>query len=315
MDWFKSLFDKFAGTTEEVHIVSTGRKYEPEIKEEPLFQFTPSVKMSFESFLEKGDISSDILMFDPEEKNVYSYRLTEEKAEVLQAIPIDEWKEMLSTLKTMNRKKVDISDESYLLFLSISFTDLGERISIIIFKSLEFDDAKLNKQKLAAVKRIRDLKPPTALNRGHIENIYKMLETAPQKDSKELFQIIEELDFIPSEKLEKLKHNCDVQETIAYPVPRKLMTRALAKWLGFEYFDVELTDIDEKIAKRLPEEVAKPIRAVPVAEREGKIMVAFWNPFDTESIRKVKEHLGDNIVPVMGCEEEIRSKVRGIHKK
>lgn len=316
MDWLKNFFDKLTGRQDEVQfVVPSGRKYEPEIEETPTFSFSDETMAIFGQFMEKGNYKQDALFFDPEEKNCYIYRLSDEEAFLLTYIPVREYNQMLPVLKAMNRRDFNFEGRSFMFCICISFTNLGERVSVLFFDVDSRDDETMKALKKKAVRLVNRLKPPTALTRGNIKNLLQMLESKSNEEISKFFDILEKEQVIPTDHLESIKKSCSLEMALSYPAPRKLIIKALAKWLDLGYFDVELSDIDENTAKKIPEEMAKKLRVIPVAFKSGVYTVAFWNPFCEESVKYVKELLGDNIITVLGCEEEIRSKLKGIHSK
>lgn len=314
MDWLKKIFTKQPGTTSEVSVVPA-RKPPPEPVIRPTFDFTSQIDEIFKNYIETSDISKSILFFDPEESNCYIYRLSGSQADILKKLTISEWRRLLPELKSYNNRPFKISDRLYQCFLCIYFTDLGERISVLLLDITVQDMEEIKEYKRGAIKLINTLKPATGLNQGNIDNLEKMILGLPDKNLEDLFDILEKDKVFDEETMQALRKDKDLRKTLSMPVPRKQMVKALARWVGVEYYEVELSDVQEGVGKKIPELEAKKYRVIPMEMSQGRIKAVFWNPFDKEAVDMAGKYLGDNMLAVMGCEEEIRGKLEELHHK
>ena len=75
--------------------------------------------------------------------------------------------------------------------------------------------------------------------------------------------------------------------------------RVLADRLGMDFVDLSGTPVDEIIAQRIPEEIARRYRAIPIAEQDGILKVAVADPTDVFALDDLQVITGTQIVPVV----------------
>ena len=76
-------------------------------------------------------------------------------------------------------------------------------------------------------------------------------------------------------------------------------SRVLAERLGMEFVDLAATPVDEIIAQRIPEEIARRYRALAIAETDGVLKVAVADPTDVFALDDLQVITKLQIVPVV----------------
>ena len=82
-------------------------------------------------------------------------------------------------------------------------------------------------------------------------------------------------------------------------VSSRQLLEALAEQFGFEFMDLESITLDTELAQRVPPAMARRHRALPVARRDGAVVVAMMNAADVLAIDDIRNALGEQIVAVM----------------
>lgn len=70
------------------------------------------------------------------------------------------------------------------------------------------------------------------------------------------------------------------------------IARGLAKTFGFEYVDPSACDVPDSVARRLPVDVARRLRAVPLAVGPTWVRVAVVDPMDHDGVDALRDALG-----------------------
>ena len=134
---------------------------------------------------------------------------------------------------------------------------------------------------------------------------------------KQLGQILVEEGLITSEQLEfALKEQERVPKSIGrilidHRMIREVdLVRALALQVGLEFVDLSETPPDPIVASLIPEAVARRYRALPYAERDGKLLVAMSDPANVYALDDMRTITGRDIVPVVGTASDILQAIR-----
>ncbi len=75
--------------------------------------------------------------------------------------------------------------------------------------------------------------------------------------------------------------------------------RVLAERLGMEFIDLSARPVDEFLAQRIPEEIARRYRAIPIGESGGVLKVAVADPTDVFALDDLQVITGSSIAPVV----------------
>ena len=84
------------------------------------------------------------------------------------------------------------------------------------------------------------------------------------------------------------------------------LQQVLAERLGFEYVDLSDVTVDWVVAHQIPEEVARRYQALPLAQRDGRLVVAMANPEDVFALDDIKVLTKTVVEPVMVDPEALR---------
>ena len=123
--------------------------------------------------------------------------------------------------------------------------------------------------------------------------------TTVKRKSKQLGQILIELGMITPEQLEQaLEEHRRTPKSIGRVlidmgmIKEADLVRALAEQVGLEFVDLAEYPIDPTATTLLPEALARRYRAIPIGERDGKLLVAMSDPanvFALDDIRTITD--------------------------
>jgi type IV pilus assembly protein PilB len=137
------------------------------------------------------------------------------------------------------------------------------------------------------------------------------------KKKKELGPILVEEGLITPDQLEfALKEQERVPKAIGrilidHGLIREVdLVRALAVQVGLEFVDLTDTPPDPTVASLIPESVAKRHRALPYAERDGRLLVAMSDPANVYALDDIRTITGRDIQPVVATAADIVAAIR-----
>ena len=73
----------------------------------------------------------------------------------------------------------------------------------------------------------------------------------------------------------------------------------LAERLGMPFVNLDTTPIDEIVAQRIPEEIARRYRAIPIEEQDGVLRIAVADPTDVFALDDLQVITHRQVVPVV----------------
>jgi type IV pilus assembly protein PilB len=76
-------------------------------------------------------------------------------------------------------------------------------------------------------------------------------------------------------------------------------SRVLAERLGMPFVDLDGSTVDELIAQRIPEEIARRYRAIPLEESDGIMRIAMVDPTDVFALDDLQVITGCQVMPVV----------------
>ncbi|MFP4496835.1 MAG: hypothetical protein ACLFQV_01390 [Vulcanimicrobiota bacterium] len=305
MSWFKNLFNRITGKNKEEN-----KNQEPELQVQPLEK---QIRESIDKYVSKADIKTSCLFFDPQETKCFAYLLNDDEAILLDSFPVEGWKNALENLKQINNKQIEAGQNKYTSFTSLLFTNLGERVALVLSHPSESGEEKLLEKKRRAIRLINRHKPATALTNKNIENLLTVFEENKDRDLKKFYAILVEDEVFTKEEMVELEKDQNLRTILEKPVSRKQMVKSLARWLGATYTDVELLKINEEVARKIPEEKAREMKILPYSLENNNIKVAYWKPFDRETVKFIEQYFDNDIFPVMSSEEDIRYELEKIY--
>lgn len=91
--------------------------------------------------------------------------------------------------------------------------------------------------------------------------------------------------------------------------------RGLGEQWGVPYVDVTEVEIDPSIIKLVAENVARKLKVLPVAKKNGKLTLAMKNPLDIFAIDEVRMMTGVDVEPAIAAEEDIINAIGRLYRK
>lgn len=309
MGWLNDLLGSFS---RKPPIVKATSEKKP-IPEKPPEEVVVDEKLVeiIEQALEKNVTN---IFFDPEEEMCFVYSIDDEEVKEIFTMDLDKWQKILAALKPINMKIGVMGDRKFFCGLNVSLTNLGERATLILLQpGSRRDDMK--DEKRVMIRAVNKLKPATSLTQKNVANLVSIIESRSEKPGGSIFDLFVQEKLIGREESDRFRLRNDYIALLRSPFPRKQIVKVVAQWLGVGYFDVEMEDYDSRLAKILPEEIARQFKILLVEEDEEKIKAAFGNPFDKNAVKEVENIAGKKVVPYMACEEDIRYELEKVYDK
>ncbi len=97
-------------------------------------------------------------------------------------------------------------------------------------------------------------------------------------------------------------------------ISEKQLISALAKQQDIEGVDLNNVDIDEKILKLIPSNIATKYELIPLSRREKVLTVAMVNPNDIFAIEDIKFSTGFEVQPVIANELAVRNALENYYE-
>jgi type IV pilus assembly protein PilB len=141
--------------------------------------------------------------------------------------------------------------------------------------------------------------------------------TTTQRKTKQLGQIMLELGFITSEQLDLAleehrrspKSLGRVLIDMGY-IKEGDLVRALAEQVGLEFVDLTEYPIDATATALLPEALARRYRAMPIGERDGKLLVAMSDPANVYALDDIRTITGRDVQPVVATANDVERAIQ-----
>src|SRR5499426_2372067 len=138
-----------------------------------------------------------------------------------------------------------------------------------------------------------------------------------KRKSKQLGQILIELGYITAAQLETA-----LEEHRATPkslgrvlidlgmIKESDLVRALAEQVGLEFVDLNEFQIDTVSTALLPEALAKRYRALPIGERDGRLLVAMSDPANVYALDDIRTITGREVQPVVATAQDVEQAIQ-----
>lgn len=88
------------------------------------------------------------------------------------------------------------------------------------------------------------------------------------------------------------------------------LVRALTEQVGLEFVDLSQMDVPEALTSSIPADVAWRYLALPVGERDGKLLVATSDPQNSTAFDEIEQLTGRQVIPVVANRPEIAGLIR-----
>ena len=140
--------------------------------------------------------------------------------------------------------------------------------------------------------------------------------TTVKRKSKQLGQILIELGLITPEQLETaLEEHQKTPKALGRVlidlgmIREADLVRALAEQVGLEF--VDLTDTRSiRVHGALPEALARRYRALPIGERDGKLLVAMSDPANVYALDDIRTITGRDVQPVVATSADVEQAIQ-----
>jgi type IV pilus assembly protein PilB len=141
--------------------------------------------------------------------------------------------------------------------------------------------------------------------------------TTVKRKAKQLGQILIELDMITQEQLEQAleehrrtpKSLGRVLIDLGY-IKEGDLVRALAEQVGLEFVDLSEYPVDPTATALLPEALSRRYRALPIGERDGKLLVAMSDPANVYALDDIRTITGRDVQPVVATSGDVERAIQ-----
>src|SRR5687767_15561215 len=141
--------------------------------------------------------------------------------------------------------------------------------------------------------------------------------TTVQRKSKQLGQILIELGLITPEQLETaLEEHQKTPKALGRVlidlgmIKEADLVRALAEQVGLEFVDLTDAQIDPASTALLPEALARRYRALPIGDRDGKLLVAMSDPANVYALDDIRTITGRDVQPVVATAQDVERAIQ-----
>jgi type IV pilus assembly protein PilB len=137
-----------------------------------------------------------------------------------------------------------------------------------------------------------------------------------KRKPKQLGQILLEQGHITEEQLENAlaEHKSTARSLgrtlidLGYIKERDLVA-ALAEQVGLDFVDLSEQQIDPLAASLLPEQLARRYRALPIGERDGKLLVAMSDPANVFALDDIRSITNRDIQPIVATASDVEQAI------
>ena len=136
------------------------------------------------------------------------------------------------------------------------------------------------------------------------------------RKSKQLGQILIELGYIRPEQLEvALEEHRKTPKSLGRVlidlgmIKESDLVRALAEQVGLEFVDLAEFPIDSLATSLLPEALARRYKALPIGERDGKLLVAMSDPANVYALDDIRTITGRDVLPVVSTAVDVEAAI------
>jgi type IV pilus assembly protein PilB len=141
--------------------------------------------------------------------------------------------------------------------------------------------------------------------------------TTVKRKSKQLGQILIELGFITAEQLETaLEEHRKTPKSLGRVlidlgmIKESDLVRALAEQVGLEFVDLNEFPIDATSTVLLPEALSRRYRAIPIGERDGRLLVAMSDPANVYALDDIRTITGRDVQPVVATANDVEEAIQ-----
>ena len=137
-----------------------------------------------------------------------------------------------------------------------------------------------------------------------------------KRKSKQLGQILLEQGLLSQEQLDHaLQEHRNTPKSLGrtlidlgYIKERDLVS-ALAEQVGLDFVDLSEYPIDPVMATLLPDQLARRYRAIPIGERDGKLLVAMSDPANVYALDDIRAITNRDVQPVVATASDVEQAI------
>lgn len=140
---------------------------------------------------------------------------------------------------------------------------------------------------------------------------------ATQRKSKQLGQILLEQGLLTDEQLDRaLEEHRNTPKSLGRVlidlgyIRERDLVRALAEQVGLEFVDLAEYHIDAATTAMVPEVVSRRYRALPIGERDGKLLVAMSDPANVYALDDIRTITGRDVQPVVATANDVEQAIQ-----
>ncbi len=141
--------------------------------------------------------------------------------------------------------------------------------------------------------------------------------TTVKRKSKQLGQILLELKLITSEQLDTAveEHHRSPKSLGRVLIDLGMikegdLVRALAEQVGLEFVDLAEYPVDATATTLLPEALARRYRALPIGERDGKLLVAMSDPANVYALDDIRTITSRDVQPLVATAADVERAIQ-----
>jgi type IV pilus assembly protein PilB len=141
--------------------------------------------------------------------------------------------------------------------------------------------------------------------------------TTVKRKSKQLGQILIELGYITPEQLETaLEEHRKTPKSLGRVlidmgmIKEADLVRTLAEQVGLEFVDLNEFPIDATATVLLPEALSRRYRAIPIGERDGRLLVAMSDPANVYALDDIRTITGREVQPVVATANDVEQAIQ-----
>src|SRR5437764_3369809 len=141
--------------------------------------------------------------------------------------------------------------------------------------------------------------------------------TTVKRKSKQLGQILIELGFITPEQLETaLEEHRKTPKSLGRVlidlgmIKEADLVRALAEQVGLEFVDLNECPIEATATVLRPEALSRRYRAIPIGERDGRLLVAMSDPANVYALDDIRTITGREVQPVVATANDVEQAIQ-----
>ncbi len=141
--------------------------------------------------------------------------------------------------------------------------------------------------------------------------------TTVKRKSKQLGQILIEQGFITPEQLDQaLEEHRRTPKSLGRTlidmgmIKEGDLVRALAEQVGLEFVDLSEYSVDPTATTLLPEALARRYRAIPIGERDGKLLVAMSDPANVYALDDIRTITNRDVQPLVATAADVEQAIQ-----